>query len=279
VICVALALTVFARPVCAAATNDYIADLDVVIDQVNAKLAQGKGTEKDLANELKEYDALYAKYKNVSAEVGAKVLLEKGKLYLEIFNDPVKAADLFQQIKTEFPQTKIGKQMDELLASMSGVVDARKRQDALTMGSQFPDFNVKDLSGQPLSVSEFKGKVVLINIWATWCPPCVAEMPYLEQAYAKYHDKGFEIIGISMDDDQAALEQFVVQRQVMWPQFFDGGGRDNELAVKYGVDGPPVFYLLDRTGKIIGIDRYPDFLGPLRGPRLEPAVAKALADK
>ena len=128
-----------------------------------------------------------------------------------------------------------------------------------------------DVSGQPLSVAGEKGKVVLVDFWATWCGPCRAEMPNVIAAYKKYHDQGFEIIGVSLDHEKAELSSYLKDQNIAWPQFFDGQGWTNALAVKYGVDAIPANFLLDGDGKIIGKE--------LRGDDLDQAVATALAKK
>jgi len=124
------------------------------------------------------------------------------------------------------------------------------------------------LEGKPLSIANFKGKVVLIDFWATWCPPCRAEIPNVVATYQKYHDKGFEIIGVSLDEDKAKLIDFTKDQNMTWQQFFDGQGWSNKLAVKYGIQSIPATFLLDGDGNIIGKD--------LRGDDLTQAVAKAL---
>jgi thiol-disulfide isomerase/thioredoxin len=107
-----------------------------------------------------------------------------------------------------------------------------------------------------------------VDFWATWCGPCRTELPNVIATYKKYHDQGFEIIGVSLDQDQAKLTGFTKSMNMTWPQFFDGQGWQNKLAVKYGIESIPATYLLDGNGKIIGRD--------LRGDELTQAVAKAL---
>ena len=113
--------------------------------------------------------------------------------------------------------------------------------------------------------------MVLIDFWATWCGPCVAELPNVLKAYEKHHAKGFEILGISLDKDRKRLEDFTKLKHMTWPQYFDGLYWQNKLAVKYGVNSIPATYLLDGEGNIIAKN--------LRGEDLEAAVAKALAKK
>jgi thiol-disulfide isomerase/thioredoxin len=263
----------------AADTNSIAADLGGIVARVNEKLQQGKNTELDLGGSLNEFDALYARHKGEKSEAVVQILLAKGQLYLQVLNDPEKAIGVLKQIKQDYPDVQINGNTDMLIDKLQKMAEGKNTRASLVVGSSFPDFNEKDLTGNPLSVSSLKGKVVLIDFWATWCRPCVAELPNTLKVYEKYHDKGFEIIGVSLDDNQAQLEKFLKKNNITWPQFFDGKGRDNKLALKYGIDAPPTFYLLDQTGKIISMDRFPETLGNLRGPALEPAVVKALAGK
>src|SRR5206468_2602211 len=129
--------------------------------------------------------------------------------------------------------------------------EAQKIQKSLKVGAAFPDFDEKDLAGKPLSIANYKGKVVLLDFWATWCPPCRAELPNVIETYKKNHDKGFEIIGISLDKDETKLKDFMKEKEMTWPQFYDGKFWQNKLAVKYGINSIPATYLLDTQGKII----------------------------
>ena len=160
-----------------------------------------------------------------------------------------------------------------LVASACGVVaadDAKTDLTTLTIGSPFPDFNETDIAGKPVSVANHKGKIVLVDFWATWCGPCVAELPNVLKAYEKHHGKGFEIIGISLDSDKGKLTDFIKAKNMTWQQFFDGQGWKNKLAQKYNVNSIPATYLVNKEGKLIGKN--------LRGEALEKAVAKALGE-
>jgi peroxiredoxin len=158
-----------------------------------------------------------------------------------------------------------------MLASIKKQQEAKKLKAGLAEGSKFPDFEVKDTAGKPLAIANYKGKVVLLDFWATWCGPCVHELPNVIKTYEAYHQKGFEIIGISLDKDKEKLASFTKEKNMVWPQYFDGLAWENKLAVKYGVNSIPATYLLDGQGTIIGKD--------LRGEALDQAVAKALAKK
>ncbi len=158
---------------------------------------------------------------------------------------------------------------DNMIEMLQKMADGRKVQASLVVGAPFPDFNEKDINGNPLSIANYKGKVVLIDFWATWCPVCRIELPNILATYKKYHDQGFEIIGISGDEDQQKLENFLKSQGMTWPQYDDG--KDNKLALKYGVSLLPTSFLLDGNGNIIAKD--------LRGDALETAVAKSIAKK
>jgi thiol-disulfide isomerase/thioredoxin len=239
-----------------------------LVAQVQAKLRDGKQSESDFTAELKSFDNLLAKHKSEKTDAVAQILMLKAMLYLQVFDNPEKGAEFIRQVKRDFPHTQTGQRADQALASIEKQAAAKKLQNGLAPGTKFPDFNETDLSGRPLSIASLKGKVVLIDFWATWCGPCRAELPNVIQTYAKHHAKGFEIIGVSLDQDKAKLENFTKQNKMTWPQYFDGEGWGNKLAVKYGIQSIPATFLLDGNGKIIGKD--------LRGAELEAAVTKAL---
>ena len=129
----------------------------------------------------------------------------------------------------------------------------------------------KDLSGKPLSLAQYRGKVVLMDFWATWCGPCVGEMPNVIAAYKKYHARGFDVLVISLDQNRGALTSFLKQNQMPWRQVYDGKYWQSAVPRQYGVNSIPFGLLIGRDGKIVGVE--------VRGTELAPAIEKALASK
>ena len=258
------ALSLSLQTVVAADTNAAATELDALIGKIRTKLSAGQKTKDDLAPELKELDALLAKHKDEKTDDVAQILLMKGLVYQQVLNDQATGDALMEQLQKDFPDSKQAKLLKEQAA-------IKKLRGSLADGAKFPDFDVKDTAGQPLSIADYKGKVVLLDFWATWCGPCVHELPNLMKAYEAYHSKGFEIIGISLDQDKQKLANFIKEKKMTWRQYFDGLLWQNKLAMKYGITGIPASFLLDGQGTIIGHD--------LRGEALDQAVAKALDKK
>ena len=136
----------------------------------------------------------------------------------------------------------------------------------------FTPFPLKgvDLGGKAISYNDYKGKVLLVDFWATWCGPCVAELPNVIEAYKKYHAQGFEILGISLDQATAKdkLTSFIKEHNMDWPQIYDGKYWQAENAVAYGVRAIPFTLLIGKDGKVAAVGA--------RGPALAPAIEAAL---
>ena len=137
-------------------------------------------------------------------------------------------------------------------------------------GEVLHDFpSTVDLEGKPISLADYRGKVVLLDFWATWCVPCIAEMPNVRAVYEKYHTKGFEVIGISFDLDETALHKFIKENQLPWRQIFAGERRRSSVAQKYRIKGIPTQFLIDREGKVISVNARGKALGELVAAEME----------
>ena len=128
------------------------------------------------------------------------------------------------------------------------------------------------VDGRPFDWKQYRGKVVLVDFWATWCGPCVREIPNLLKAYEKYHDRGFEVVGISLDQDREALEEFLEKHNIPWATLFDEEAAGvHPMARKYGIRAIPAPILVDRQGKVVHT--------AARGPMLWKLLEKQFPEK
>lgn len=140
----------------------------------------------------------------------------------------------------------------------------------LKIGALAIEFSVRAANGKMISLSDYRGRVVLLDFWASWCNPCRKEMPNVKRAYNEFHSKGFEIIGISLDRSENKFESYVNEQRLPWPQIFDGKGWNSKLGSLYAVNAIPASFLLDREGRI----RYKN----VRGSRFKKAVSSLISE-
>ena len=147
-----------------------------------------------------------------------------------------------------------------------------KRAKKLRVGGDAIDFAASvHGSGAEISLSDLRGQVVLLDFWSTRCAPCVADTGELKRLYADFHDRGLEIIGISLDEDLGALDDYLEKEGIDWPQIADGEAWESKLVKYYGVRRLPRIFLVDRDGKIAAVNAA---VAPLR-----PAIEKAIDAK
>lgn len=115
------------------------------------------------------------------------------------------------------------------------------------MGSAAPNFKLPGLSGESVDLQSYRGKVVLVDFWATWCTPCQDSMPFLESLYQRYRDKGFLVVGVNIDAFSEAVPEFLRYYPVSYKILLDS---DNRVMRTYGVYGLPNMFLVDREGRI-----------------------------
>ena len=144
-------------------------------------------------------------------------------------------------------------------------VNAQPKQGQLAAEVALPS-----VSGDTIRLSSLKGKVVLLDFWASWCGPCRVSNRNLAKLYSKYKDKGFEILGVSLDDEKAKWKNAIKQDKIKWLQVNEGGGWEAKTALTWNISAIPTSYLIDKDGKLLSMD--------LEGKELEKAL-KYLIDK
>ncbi len=160
------------------------------------------------------------------------------------------------------------------LAADSNTRIARRAQSKLDQKAALKkpvEMKFTAVDGSEVDVAKLRGKVVLVDFWATWCGPCVGEVPNVVAAFKKYHDKGFEVIGISLDEDKDAMLKFIKEKGMTWPQYFDGKGWENAISSKHGIQGIPAMWLLDKKGLVRSTEA--------RGEQLPILIEKLLAEQ
>jgi thiol-disulfide isomerase/thioredoxin len=127
------------------------------------------------------------------------------------------------------------------------------------------------VDGLPFDWASYRGRIVLVDFWATWCGPCREELPNIKACFEKYHERGFDVVGVSLDQDLDTLKAFLVEEQIPWVNLFDetSTGWDNPIAARYGIKAIPTALLVDRQGKVVSTTA--------RGPELERLVERLLA--
>jgi len=116
-----------------------------------------------------------------------------------------------------------------------------------TVGMQAEDFRLTDLAGKEQSLTQYRGKIVLLNFWATWCKPCTTEMPAMQTTYDKLRDKGFVVLAVNELEDDAKVREHIKQYGHTFPVLMD---RDNKVANQFGVFGLPVSVFIDQEGRV-----------------------------
>lgn len=161
----------------------------------------------------------------------------------------------------------------EALVEQAARLEGQLRR--LKLPGNFMEVEGTLLSGDAIDWKSYRGKVVLVDYWATWCAPCRQELPNVKKNYKKYHSRGFEVVGISLDDDQEQLEDFLKEQKITWTTMFEtketARGWEHPMVQRYGITGIPMAILVDQEGKVVSLSA--------RGPELSELLEKLLGEK
>lgn len=221
--------------------------------------AQSAGNEEEMSAIMFEYETMID-----NTQFYAKNFIK------EYSKSPVAAyvylMNFFQQAELEELDSMLI--VFEPISASDLVVAMKERADQLRVsgiGSEAPDFTLEHLGEVPVSLSSLRGKYVLIDFWASWCQPCMMELPNVIEQYNNYKEKGFEIYGVSLDRSGEAWMNTIEDKNMEW---INGWDQQGEIATMYGVTGIPTTILLDKEGMILAKN--------LRGPELQAKLAELL---
>lgn len=180
--------------------------------------------------------------------------------------NPTKDADVINMVISRLEA--IDPTYAPLVKYKNSVIEAQKQRERLEIGQPAPDFSFPTPEGKNIALKDYRGKLVVVDFWASWCGPCRQEIPHMKEVYAKYKSKGVEVLGVSIDKKDTDWKKALSEEKMPWPQICaPGAGKD--LMKEYQFSGIPYIILVGKDGKILAKG--------LRGTQVDAAIEEALA--
>lgn len=180
--------------------------------------------------------------------------------------NPTKDADVINMVISRLEA--IDPTYAPLVKYKNNVIEAKKQRERLEIGQPAPDFSFPTPEGKNIALKDYRGKLVVVDFWASWCGPCRQEIPHMKEVYAKYKSKGVEVLGVSIDKKDTDWKKALSEEKMTWPQICaPGAGKD--IMKEYQFSGIPYIILVSKDGKILAKG--------LRGTEIDAAIEKALA--
>ncbi len=243
---------------------------DLRLDSLNKSFQMMMESYKMDSKRMDSLSKLFEGPYNAIVESSSKVMVDKIKQNLNMYSslaaiqalEPDKYTDVYKALDEglakKYPNDANVKMFHTMVESAL----------ATAIGQPAPEIKLPSPNGEEIALSSFKGKVVLIDFWASWCGPCRKEMPNVVKAYAKFKNKGFEIYGVSLDQDKDHWVEAIAKDGITWPQVSDLQKWGSQVVRLYNIQGIPFTVLVDKEGKILAKN--------LRGEELEKKLAEVL---